>query len=455
MDRRLLVVGSLVFLAAWTVAPSSRAAACDPCAVSGWIVSDDGAAPGWVVFDGEGILAVLDADEEPPAEARRIRHDGYVFPGLIDVHDHPSWNAVPAWHPGEVFPNRYAWQATPAYQAAVRDPFESVQAAGLADAALTYAEVRAIAGGTTMLQGTDDAGPEHFVRNLDESWGVISYTGDVTTAPPALINQALLGLQFGVINRLFLHVAEGQHDDPRTLDELPFVASVGGLVPGVVLVHGIALTPEDFDAMAAHGVALVWSPRSNLELYGETADVLAAIDAGVTVALGPDWTVTGSDNVLEELKHAYRYSVEHLDGALTARDLYRMVTTEAARVAGVDGILGRLEPGHAADLVLAPRLDDDPFASLLRTYSRDLRLVFVDGEPLYGDRARMRALVEADELDEVVIDHRKKAVRLVTDPEHDLHHDEIVALLDDVLDEVAPLVEPDPGGHPGFPRHLP
>ena len=57
--------------------------------------------------------------------------------------------------------------------------------------------------------------------------------------------------------------------------------------PGVVVIHGVALTFPDFLEMAAHRVGFVWSPRSNFELYGQTADVAAAKDAGVTIALAP------------------------------------------------------------------------------------------------------------------------------------------------------------------------
>ncbi len=56
--------------------------------------------------------------------------------------------------------------------------------------------------------------------------------------------------------------------------------------------------------MAAHGVNLIWSPRSNLELYGSTADVAAAKAAHVKIALAPDWSPTGSDGLLAELNYA-------------------------------------------------------------------------------------------------------------------------------------------------------
>src|SRR5688500_20413054 len=55
-----------------------------------------------------------------------------------------------------------------------------------------------------------------------------------------------------------------------------------------------------------NGAKLVWSPLSNLLLYGKTAAVYDAIAAGVMVSLGTDWTPSGSPNLLTELKIADR-----------------------------------------------------------------------------------------------------------------------------------------------------
>ena len=49
---------------------------------------------------------------------------------------------------------------------------------------------------------------------------------------------------------------------------------------------------------------MVWSPLSNLLLYGATADVAAAQAAGVSIGLGSDWSPAGSKNLLGELKVA-------------------------------------------------------------------------------------------------------------------------------------------------------
>ena len=61
---------------------------------------------------------------------------------------------------------------------------------------------------------------------------------------------------------------------------------------------------------------MVWSPFSNLLLYGGTADVARARQEGVLMALGPDWSPTGSKNLLAELKVA-RLVSEDAGGVFT------------------------------------------------------------------------------------------------------------------------------------------
>ena len=65
-----------------------------------------------------------------------------------------------------------------------------------------------------------------------------------------------------------------------------------------------ALKPEDFRVLGSLGGAMVWSPLSNLLLYGATADIRAAVNAGVRIGIGSDWSPSGSKNLLGELKVA-------------------------------------------------------------------------------------------------------------------------------------------------------
>src|SRR5678816_3531559 len=164
-----------------------------------------------------------------------------------------------------------------------------------------------------------------LVRNLDLNSGFYGTTEldrehiyNVLDLPPAsdpAARAAFAGAASYFIGNpfyeaLFIHLAEGT--DAAAEDEFTFVQSQSLLNPKGVVIHGIPLSATDFQAMAFNGTALVWSPRSNLELYGHTANLLAALDARVEIALAPDWAVTGSSNMLDELKVAAQWNREQL-----------------------------------------------------------------------------------------------------------------------------------------------
>ena len=105
-------------------------------------------------------------------------------------------------------------------------------------------------------------------------------------------------------------------------------------------IHAAGLLPEDFDVLAQRGGSMVWSPLSNLLLYGDTARVDAAKRAGVRIGLGSDWSPSGSKNLLGELKVAWLYSQHVLDGLFSARDIVSMATREAAAILKWEDALG-------------------------------------------------------------------------------------------------------------------
>ena len=62
----------------------------------------------------------------------------------------------------------------------------------------------------------------------------------------------------------------------------------------LAFIHAIGLLARDYAFMASRGTGLIWSPRSNVTLYGDTAVVTEAARFGVQIALGTDWMPTGS-----------------------------------------------------------------------------------------------------------------------------------------------------------------
>jgi cytosine/adenosine deaminase-related metal-dependent hydrolase len=178
----------------------------------------------------------------------------------------------------------------------------------------------------------------------------------------------------------FVHLAEGV--DAAAGTELPRLESLGCLAPNTVLIHGVAIDADGWRRVARTGAGLVWCPASNAFLFGRTVAVgrllASAEGASAAVALGTDSRLTGSRDLLDELRAA------HATGGVGAPALLSMVTARAAAMLRQPRA-GAIAVGAPADLVVVPiRGAADPGSALLAARRRDLGFVAVGGRPLVG-----------------------------------------------------------------------
>jgi len=163
---------------------------------------------------------------------------------------------------------------------------------------------------------------------------------------------------------------------------------------------------------------MIWSPLSNLLLYGGTARVDAAKAAGVAIGLGSDWSPTGSKNLLGEMKVAWLHSQQALDGLFSARDIVGMATRDAARILKWDKVAGTVEAGKRADLLVIDGATADPYDALIRAKETDLQLVMINGIARYGVAALMQKLSPGGETVRVGGQNRRLFLRQETaDPD--------------------------------------
>ncbi|MEK6704241.1 MAG: amidohydrolase family protein [Bdellovibrionota bacterium] len=186
---------------------------------------------------------------------------------------------------------------------------------------------------------------------------------------------------------LMVHLSEGQRKDAYNRTEYKYAKKFGLAEKGLVIIHGVGLDDEDFKDATANDISIVWSPFSNLLLYGETLDVEAARSAGVNLAIGADWSPTGSKTLLDELKIARRYLDREGIKSVTNKDLVNMATINAARAVRLDHVIGKVEAGYQADLLIVKKKKkSDPYKTLIQASQADVKLVVLSGEPAYGDR---------------------------------------------------------------------
>jgi len=394
-----------------------------PIVLRGTIIMPAGVMRHGYVAIAEGRIVSVSEKQPDLPNAISVNTHGIILPGFVDIHNHVPFNVLPRWSPGRLFTNRNQWRRDPEYARTVRDPINKLRPSHFCDMN-AWGELRALVGGTTSIMATDSQSCIHgLVRNLDFNSGFygtkelnLEHVFNVIDLPPPDSPSArafFVGAARSFINNpfyeaLFVHLAEGT--DATAEEEFTFVNSRSLLNPKGAIIHGIPLSAMDFQAMARKSTALVWSPRSNLELYGKTANIEAALDAGVEIALAPDWAITGSSNMLDELKVAAKWNHEHLADRLTDRQLIEMVTSTPAHVAGVDDEVGAIEAGLRADILVINGDHDSPYRAVVNASVADVELVFIDGVPLYGDRTFMERFWKRSELEEIKMPEATKTI---------------------------------------------
>ena len=386
-------------------------AASPPLALAGRIITLDAAAtivdPGVVYCRDGSIVAVQPTSASAPPGFENVavtQTRGIVLPGMIELHNHLPYDVLSLWQVPKAYTNRDQWSAetNPDYHRLVTGPMRILGSdPNLVPAIVRYVEVRALLGGTTTSQGitlAKSAIISHFrglVRNVESTHDTqlkpaATHSADIDSTDAEHFLARISGSQ-----KLILHLSEGI--DAHAHDAFAALHLPDGrwaITDNLIGIHCVALTAQDFTTFGQHGGSMVWSPLSNLLLYGQTANLGAALAAGVPVALGSDWAPSGSKNLLGELKVAQAVAPT-VGATLTALDLVRMVTTAPATMLGWDNHLGALEPGKRADLVVLDGQAGDPYQQLISATEADFHLVMINGTPRVGTPGLMKSLVPA------------------------------------------------------------
>jgi large repetitive protein len=380
---------------------------------------------GQVLVDAQGVItcAACDCSQAPgAAEATTVMcPTGVISPGLVNPHDHITYPGSPlAATTTEKYEHRHEWRTGSNKHTRLSNPSNSK-----ADA-IRWSELRQVMSGTTAIAGA--GGQLGFLRNLDVS-AVAQQEG--LAAPYADSDTFPLGDSSGTqltdtcsygsfpssttlttrTSAYLPHIAEGIAASAK--NEFRCLSSGSGnvLFPRSAIIHGVGLTAREISEMAAHGTGLIWSPRSNISLYGDTAMVTAFKRIGVPISLGTDWIRSGSMNILRELRCADHLNATRYAKTFTDEDLWRMVTSNAADAVDFYARVGRITPGKTADLAIF-RLGGNaasPFRAIIAAEPQDVVMTMRGGKPLYGDQALVDGLKGADTCDALDVCGTQKA----------------------------------------------
>lgn len=136
-----------------------------------------------------------------------------------------------------------------------------------------------------------------------------------------------------------------------------FLEEMGILGPDLLTAHNVMLSDEDIELMAGRGVKVVHCPRANLSNHGfpKTPQILKA---GLSVGLGCDGAAPSSLDLFDEMK-VLRYAMLAYWGlpsfnpvVMTCPTLLKMATQGGADAIGKGDVLGSIEEGKTADVIL-------------------------------------------------------------------------------------------------------
>ena len=295
-----------------------------------------------------------------------------------------------------------------------------------------FAEVKAITEGETSVVGSArDPCIEGLARNLDFASGLygtdsfgkekLRYEVFPLQLEAEKLAEILHRLDSHELTSVIVHLAEGNPTNAGSAREFSQFVARGLLRPGFSIIHGVALKQADFRRMQESGVGLIWAPRSNLELYGATADLETALHENVTIALSPDWSPTGSQGMLQELGFANTWSKGKADPILkkerpiSGKELVRMATEYPAKLAGLSDRIGTLETGRTADIVVLRANGNHAYDTAVHANPEDVELVIVNGEAIYGRPAWVKTLLPSEKLETLQVCGVEKAISFASE----------------------------------------
>lgn len=373
---------------------------------------------GHVAIDGQKIAFVKPAWYRLPKGFRNapvVDVDGYIYPGLVDLHNHLAYNFLKLWKISKKFVDRYQWAGIARYNREITTPMKLITNTNPVEL-VKYCEVKALMGGVTTIAGFAKFNKSYaawLLRNIEvERFGEQEpkiYTSVLKLRDEQQLRDTARKMNEG--NAFLYHLAEGT--TPKLFEEYDELAKYGLIRDKLVAIHCTALTKDHFKEMGRKRAKIVWSPLSNLLLYGATTDVAAAKKHRALICLGSDWSPSGSKNLLWELKVADLVNQESLNRAFTYRQLVEMVTINPAWAIGWADKIGRILPGFYADLVVFDRIDRNPYRNLVLATEGNLRLAVINGRPRYGDLEILSALGRKDVPEKITVDGRAKNIDIL------------------------------------------
>lgn len=391
-----------------------------------------------LAIDAGRIVALLPSAEahlKYPARHHLRLEDHVLIPGLINLHTHAPMNLLRGLAddlPLMEWLNHHIWPVEGKFVSPdfVRDGTLLACAEMLRSGITCFNEMyfypRAIAQAVTAAGMRAAIGmivlefPTGYATDADDYLGKgLEFRDEVMDEPlistslaphaPYTVSDATFSAVLTYAEQLNLNIHLHLHE---TLDEIAQSLTehhqrpiqrlhhLGLLGPNLIAVHAVHLNPDEIALLAAQGCHVAHCPTSNMKLANGITPISSLWRQGVNIGLGSDGAASNNRlDLFSEMRLAALLAkgINNDARVLPAHQVLQMATLNGARALGLDGEIGSLLPGKAADVV-ALRLSEletapcyDVISHLAYAAGREhVSHVWVNGELLLDERRLTR-----------------------------------------------------------------
>lgn len=246
----------------------------------------------------------------------------------------------------------------------------------------------------------------NYTRKLIEKWiddplvNIVVEPHSLYTCSPDLLKDSnALANEYKV--PLATHLLETRTEREELFQKLgknatSFLKEIGYLNDRFIAFHCVATTDEDIELFADYGCKVVSLPESNMKLASGGAPVPNMLSRGVTVGLGTDGCASNNNlDMFQEMDMAAKFhKVIKLDPTvMDAETVVRMTTRDGAKVLGMENLVGSLEVGMKADIIII-NLNKPHLTPMYHEYSHlvytvngsDVDTVLINGKVVMENR---------------------------------------------------------------------
>jgi len=220
-----------------------------------------------------------------------------------------------------------------------------------------------------------------------------------TCSPATLVRVKEAAREAGIL--YLMHLLENKDEIDTILTRygkkpVQHLLDLGVLDTQTVAVHCNWLTKEDIAVFADLGVKVSHNPESSMKLAAGVARVPEMLRHGITVGIGTDGCASNNDlDMFREMDTAAKiHKVTLLDPTvMSAETVLKMATIDGAKVLGLDNLIGSIEAGKQADIILVD-MNQPHLTPLYNCYSQlvyaargaDVRTSIINGRIVMKER---------------------------------------------------------------------